>query len=155
MEVGFSFVQVQFFPAPYYPGATSHVRAAAKEPLCTAANKEEQKKQKYTEAANAEGMAFRPFVLETYGAFGKEAQQIVKQAVKEMADKLPPDTLTKAGLSTWTAASFRTHYLQRISICLQKGNAKAIIKRAQRDFKMAGHHGTPLTPPRDHLAEGD
>jgi hypothetical protein len=110
------------------------------------------KEQKYTRPCELQGYDFKPFILETYGAFGTTAQQIIKAAAAKIADKLPDNHLSKLGMRTWTASSFKAHFMQRISISLQRGNAKAIIRRARRDFKLAGQDERDASPPRDHYA---
>src|SRR4051812_11141495 len=58
--------------------APSHFKVAIKGPLAAAYKREQEKKKKYDELADASECDFIPFVLEAHGAFGKSAQQIVK-----------------------------------------------------------------------------
>ena len=59
-----------------HPSAKSYVKVAAR-PLGAAAARERDKVREYGEKARQEGMAFLPFVMETYGAFGKHALEIL------------------------------------------------------------------------------
>ena len=73
----------------------------------------------------------------------------VYKAVALMKAKLGDDLLARLGVNTWTASSFHTHFMQRISLSLQRGNARTIIKRAARDFRIAGQPEAPTSPPRE------
>jgi hypothetical protein len=132
-----------------HPAAPSYVERAATNPLHAADAREKQKNNKYLSACSKEGMAFTPLVIESYGAIGTSAAATIKRAVSFMQAKLPDDFLSKLGVNTWTASSFHVHFLQRISISLQRSNAKMIQKRAARDFKIVGRPQAPASPPRE------
>jgi hypothetical protein len=140
-----------FDVAVTHPCAASYVQNAAGRALHAATDREKRKCAKYSRACNSQGLAFKPFVIETYGAFSTEAQATVKAAVAKMAAKLPNDAFSELAMGTWTASSFRSHFLQRISIALQRGNAIAIQSRALRDFKLAGSDERATSPPRENL----
>jgi hypothetical protein len=136
-----------------HPCARTWIQRAAGAPLHAAAEREKKKRNKYNQACASQGLSFAPFVLETYGALGAEAQKIVKAAVAKIALKLPDDHFSRLAIRSWTATSFRAHFLQRISISLQRGNSKAIRLRALRDFKLVGRQDSRIeSPPRDSLA---
>ena len=59
-----------------------------------------------------------------------------------MNNKLPEDTAT-----SWTAASFSSHFTQRISMAIAKGNARAMRLRATRDFALSGYNPPVVDPP--------
>src|SRR3954464_12626924 len=58
--------------------APSHLKVAIRGPLAAAYKREQEKKKKYDELADASECDFIPFVLEAHGAFGKNAHPIVK-----------------------------------------------------------------------------
>jgi hypothetical protein len=132
-----------------HPAAASYVHNASTSSLHSADLRETMKNNKYLDACRCEGMAFQPLVLETYGAVGQGAEKTIKKAVALIKTKLPEDALSKLGVNTWTASSFHLHFLQRIAIALQRGNAKCILKRAARDFRIAGRPEAPTSPPRE------
>ena len=101
-----------------HPTAATYVDGAAETPLHAATQREIKKDSKYLAACTADGMAFSPLVFESYGAFGTRAHAVLKAAVKKIAAKLPDDAFSKMGVHTWTASSFRSYFMQRISIGL-------------------------------------
>ena len=82
------------------------------------------------EACKAVDTTFKPFVMETYGAMGRKAKAFFKEAIRIMENKLNDDEPR-----TWTATSFATSWMQKLSVSLQRGNAQAILYRAARDRK--------------------
>ena len=81
-----------------------------------------------------------------YGA--SSAAHTVKKAVATIKANLPDDVLSKLGANTWASSSFNVHFVQRISVALQRDNAKTIIERAQLDFRMALRPEATTSPPR-------
>ena len=57
----------------------------------------------------------------------------MRRAAQIVTDALPEEQAT-----TWTADSFTAFYAQRMSIAVQRANAKAIRLRSARDFRIAG-----------------
>ena len=81
-------------------------------------------------------MKFEPAVLEVFGAMDATAQQLIKGSAALLSNQLLEGTA-----STWTADSFAAFHSQRISISLQRSNAKAIRLRAMRDLRASDHLG--------------
>jgi hypothetical protein len=138
-----------------HPCGDSYVAQAARTSLHTATYWEKRKRHVYEQACKCKGYSFTPLACESYGAMGADLERTVKKAVATMAAKLPKDHLRVAGVNTWTASTFHLHFLQRIGIAIQRGNAKAIRYRAQRDFRVSSRERRPLSPPVDHLASDD
>jgi hypothetical protein len=137
-----------------HPCAPSYVHQAATSSLHAASYWERRKVRAYGEACRGMGYAFTPLCFESYGAIGADAERFIKKAVRVMASKLPKDYLKLTGANTWTASSFHLHFLQRIGIAIQRGNAKAIRRRALRDFRVSSRERQPVSPPRDHMSDG-
>ena len=55
-------------------------------------------------------------------------QGLFKEAIRIVENKLGDDDPR-----TWTATSFASMWMQRMSVSLQRGNAQAILYRAVRD----------------------
>jgi len=68
-----------------HPCAATYVHQAAQRPLSAATRRERNKINRYMEAARARGARFLPFVMESYGAFGKEADKFVRVLAAEAA----------------------------------------------------------------------
>ena len=85
-------------------------------------------------------MVFSAPVIEVFGAMNKPAEDIIKTAAKLVKNELAEGTVT-----TWTADSFAAFHQQRISIALQRANAKTIRYGALRDFKSSDYSG--VAPP--------
>lgn len=84
-------------------------------PLKSAADAEKVKITKYAALAAKQAATFQPFVLETYGAFGKRASEVLKMlriAAAKSVFALPI-----------ALDSFAAHAARTLSVALQKGNA--------------------------------
>ena len=123
-----------------HPSATTYVQAASNFNNATAARIERQKVVEYDEACNGEGYAFFPVGFESYGAFGEGASQFVERCCSIINNELP-----EGMAHTWTTQSFRSFYVQRISIAIQRGNKRAIRLRSTRDMRVDG--ATGVDPP--------
>lgn len=99
------------------PTQQALVQLASTEALVAAGRREEEKRSKYTHVINdfGPGTEFVPFVLEGTGAWGNAACQFlekVKQQAKNNQDSTPTNS--------WTARTFKTYWLQRISVAFQR-----------------------------------
>jgi len=101
-----------------HPSAPTYFTAAAR-PLGAAETREKSKLKEYEEKARQEGMAFQPFVMETYGAFGKQASEILD----ELATEASQNGLYQIGGMKWSLFAIRA-----LSVCLQWGNAMVLLK---------------------------
>ena len=99
-----------------HPASKSYCRAGAKA-LGAAAGREKDKKRQYSDLARAEHLDFIPFVLETFGGFGREATHLL-------------DTLTEEGslngVESLGGMGARTFFTRALSVCLQSGNAQVM-----------------------------
>jgi hypothetical protein len=128
-----------------HPSAPSYI-AAAQAKLGAAVSREKKKEHKYGEACKAVDVSFKPFVFETYGAMGSKARSLFKGAIRIMENKLNDDDPR-----TWTATTFSTMWMQRMSVSLQRGNAQAILYRAARDRKGITGEPDAEPPPTIHV----
>ena len=119
-----------------HPCAASYLPAAKDDDLGAAGIRGGIKKGKYLGPCRHHDMKFEPAVLEVFGAMDATAQQLIKGSATLLSNQLPEGTA-----STWTADSFAAFHSQRISISLQRSNAKAIRLRAMRDLRASNHLG--------------
>ena len=108
-----------------HPASPSRTSA---NPLAAAGIAEQAKIAKYQELTSRRTSTFLPFVLESYGAFSKHAQQVLKTlqvAAANSAAALPSGV-----------GSFRDHAARCLSMALQKGNA-LVAKRGATEARAA------------------
>ena len=96
------------------PTAPTQLRAASAtgphlQPLAAAAAAELQKHRKYDSQCAAHGWTLVPFVLETYGAHGTQARQLLQRMAPHAVDHSPE--------------AFLAHATAVLSVALQAGNA--------------------------------
>ena len=101
-----------------HPSAKTY-RTAAARPLGAAAIREKSKCNAYEEKSRKEDLAFLPFVMETYGAFGKKASETLAELAAEASHN---------GLHQIAGMNFTTFAVRALSVCLQSGNAMALLK---------------------------
>jgi hypothetical protein len=89
-----------------YPCADSHIGIASNAQCAAAAKRENEKKTKYDRFANRNGYTFVPFVMETFGAIGKCAEQFIRDLSNTTNDESNCD-----------------YFKRRCAIALQRGNA--------------------------------
>jgi len=97
-----------------HPAATTYAPMASKTPLVAAKNREVIKHSKYDLIAVNEKSSFVPFVMETFGGFGGEALNFLKQISRCHSELTPTPSPTGA---------FKTLVSRALSVCLQRGNA--------------------------------
>jgi hypothetical protein len=97
-----------------HPSAKSYVNMASTTPLSAAAKREHYKHLKYDLLAADEKSTFIPFVLETFGGFGKEASRFIKKLGSMFHELL---------LSPGPRRLFSSKIYNAISVCLQRGNS--------------------------------
>jgi hypothetical protein len=103
--------------------APSHVKIAARGPLAAAYKREQEKMKKYETLARENGCQFVPFVLEAHGAFGKRAQEVVKDVAS---------TALKYGLLMEDEAKqLKKTLVDRIAVTLQRHNATTLMQGQQ------------------------
>ena len=112
--------------------------AAAQHPLGAAIRRASSKHGKYDREL-ADGHRFEAWIVETFGALGPEARArfqrlvgIVQREGEQAGDR-------------YAGARFAQRWLQRLSICLQRGNAVTLIRRSRADHRRAsGQRGRPV-----------
>jgi hypothetical protein len=111
-------------------------------PLVATIHTAKTKHTKYDAIARVNDYTMIPFVLESYGGFGKEAVKLL---------------LTLAGHSKeYTPKQFLTHAYHRLSVALQSSNANLALQ-AMQQFNLEQHSGSPLRHAarrRDRTADG-
>ena len=115
------------------PCASTYLQAAKNKELAAADARCGGKIGKYDVPCKAHDIEFRPAVIELFGAMSPHMEGLISHAAQLLEDSLPEDTVT-----TWTADSFSAFHQQRISVALQKANAKSIRLRSARDTYTAG-----------------
>jgi hypothetical protein len=103
------------------PAAPSHSQAG-QSTLLVASQAERQKRAKYIELARARGAEFVPFVLETFGAVGKQAQDFMRKIASYASVMHAP----------WTSFEVRVGLISAVQIALQMGNAHVLELGYQR-----------------------
>jgi hypothetical protein len=88
--------------------------------LTATAIREQAKTQKYAAFAEQQRVAFCPFVVESYGALGKCALEIVNALARRANASVVPSAL---GFSVW---SYKTWALAAMSAAVQRGNSKLV-----------------------------
>ena len=94
-----------------HPAATTYAPMASKTPLVAAKNREGMKHSKYDLIAANEKSSFVPFVMETFGGFGGEALNFLKQISRCHSDQNPTPSPTGA---------FKTLVSRALSVCLER-----------------------------------
>ena len=97
-----------------------HIAVAAQTPLKAASDREKAKIKKYRVHCELGGDKFNAFVLESYGAWGAEAVQVLDAIVGHARVMDLPE-----------ARQLRLETIWRVSIALQKGNAQVITQGCQ------------------------
>jgi hypothetical protein len=106
-----------------HPNAPSLVSRAAQAPLAAALDAEQYKRARYGDMAESMGAAFSAFAVETYGAFGPQAAELVERiaAYARISD-------------CWPSKSVLTGLTNAVAMAIQKGNARVLatgIKRSR------------------------
>jgi len=100
-----------------HPCAASYVRLAAQKHLAAAFARENAKRKDYEGPAQKDGAVFVPFVIETFGAFGFAAKDLLKK-VRAFA--------TKSGSFVGNVDELKAATITRIAIALQRHNARTL-----------------------------
>lgn len=125
-QVNFSRGNIMIDASITHPSAPSLCRSAAARPLAAAKRREKLKESKYSTIARDEECQFVPFVMESYGSFGKQAFKFLKEVSYHSNDTslLPVTTI---------------QMVRALSICLQTGNAFVLLSGCMqaREWKSA------------------
>eukprot|EP00042_Codosiga_hollandica_P024761 m.106000 g.106000 ORF g.106000 m.106000 type:complete len:189 (-) comp51669_c0_seq7:73-639(-) len=115
------------------PHASHLITTASKQQLHAANEGVKEKKQKYS-AYIAEGERFFPLAMETFGGIHDQIREFVGLASWRV-NNVAYDS------NTYTAPTFSTYWLQRLSVTLWRENAKMVHLVAQRTRALRGEHG--------------
>jgi hypothetical protein len=105
-----------------HPSAPSHIRRAVTA-LGTASFKEKEKLDLYFLKAQQDGRRFYPFVLESFGAIGKNAREFIAVLQDEAAAH---------GVRALYGYKFTDYVLRSISVTLQLGNSYLLTTAAKQ-----------------------
>ena len=132
------------------PHAPAYLSAAASRPLGCAERRESAKRARHEEDVRRAGNTFTPLVLETYGAMGPGAEAWFRGCIA-VAEIQRPEWLEEGQEATqewerWARAQLSANWQRRISITLQRGNARVLRSgilraRAGVGVRVYGHMG--------------
>ena len=105
-----------------HPSAVSNVERACQSKLAVTFEAERLKKAKYTLLATAHNATVTPFALETFGAFGDCARELVKRIAKSC----------KPEVTGWTPHQILYGLSNEVAIALQRGNERIVTRCLQR-----------------------
>ena len=101
-------------------------------PLAAASDAENKKFRDYSALALQHGATFIPFALESYGAFGTRAREVMN-----LLRRAAGNTVL---LAADVPGGFPTYATQKIALALQRGNA-AIARRGAVESRVAAAGG--------------
>ena len=132
------------------PHAPAYLSAAASRPLGCAERRESAKRARHEEDVRRAGNTFTPLVLETYGAMGPGAEAWFRGCIA-VAEIQRPEWLEEGEEASqewerWARAQLSADWQQRISVTLQRGNARVLRSgilraRAGVGVRVYGHMG--------------
>ena len=86
---------------------------------------EKSKREKHGPAVAANNLAFVPVAIESTGAWGKDAQGLLRRLARRVEDAAPPS-------ATWAAPSFTQYWLQRMVVHIMRARMQGIRRIADR-----------------------
>ena len=119
------------------PHAPTYLSAASSRPLGCAALRESAKRSRHEADVVRAGGHFVPLVYETYGAMGREAEVWFRGLIA-VAHIEPPEWMAGAEApeleeyDRWARAQLSADWRRRMSVALQRGNARIILGGAAR-----------------------
>ena len=105
-----------------HPTAVSNVERACRSKLAVTFEAERLKKVKYAQLAASHNADVTPFALETFGAFGDSARDLVKRIAKS----------SKPEITGWTQHQILYGLSNEVAIAFQRGNERIITRCFQR-----------------------
>ena len=106
-----------------HPEGSAYLHKAADEDGAAAAGAAEDKRRRYPAWALPGGRLI-PFSVETFGRWGREALDFMRSA----ADAVAEQNEQVACRGHWGKASLLNAWHSRLSVALQKGNAKCLLQ---------------------------
>ena len=107
-----------------HPWSSEVISASASTEGAAASRREQKKTEKYSRERllGKETVTAVPLVLEHFGRWGQQAEMYLQHLSSRSTD----------AYGTTNASSFKTHWRERMSIQLQKANARVIYRKVER-----------------------
>ena len=106
-----------------HPTSVSYITVACQGPLRAAEAAAQEKRRRYAAMAHAEGATFVPFVIETFGGFGKDAKAFIADLAR----------FASTTSQVWSAAETRFMVRAEVQRALFEGNlrvANAVLQES-------------------------
>ena len=110
-----------------FPCARSYVGRASRERLYAATKREADKLTAYGDLGPHQLVTF---AIESFGALGPGARGLVDKCARIRQDRLGQEAAT----ASWSTRTFRSYWLQRFAVCLQRMIGRGIESRALADW---------------------
>ena len=110
------------FPSVACP---SSLPQASEEGLFAARTAEKSKRDKHGPAVAANNLEFVPVAIESTGAWGKDAQGLLRRLARRVGDAAPTS-------ATWAAPSFTQYWLQRMGVHVMRARMQGVRRIADR-----------------------
>ena len=132
-----------------HPTSLSYVETACQGPLRAAEAAAQEKRRRYAAMAHADGAEFVPFIVETFGGFGKDARTFIADLAKFAATTS----------QVWSAAETRFLVRAEVQRALFEGNlrvANAVLQESNPIRYASGrYHAVAPRPRRPPALEVD
>jgi hypothetical protein len=132
------------------PLAKKLLTQSSKHQLYAAEVGADQKRKHYAAFTQANShIKFIPFVMESFGAMHSDARHLIS-TLAARANNLPPDS------ATYAAPTFATYWTQRLSVCLQRENAKMsrqVVERSVAQYPTTASSEDPRNEPAEELED--
>jgi hypothetical protein len=129
-----------------HPTSNSYVETACQGPLRAAEAAAQEKRRRYAAMAHADGAAFVPFVVETFGGFGNDARAFISDIAKFAATTS----------QVWSAAETRFMVRAEVQRALFEGNlrvANAVLQESNPIRYASGRYHAVAPRPRRPFAQ--
>ena len=110
-----------------FPCASTYVARASRERLYAANKREADKARVYGDMGPHRLVTF---AVESFGALGPGARGLVEQCARVRHNRL----VQEAATASWSTRSFRSYWLQRFAVCLQRMIGRGVESRAVADW---------------------
>ena len=100
------------------PTQDAIIHRAADSPAAAIEMRKASKNRAHFENCRAQGIAFKPLVVETFGGWDADAVKLLKKLGRHSARRRGKDDAVEI-----------KHFFQRLSVALQRGNAALLLDR--------------------------
>ena len=118
-----------------HPTAVSHLSTSASAPLATLKAAEREKTRKYCQMAKENNAKFIPFAVETYGAIGDGARELIRLIANAAYNSS----------AVYSAKTIEQGLLSAVAIAVQRGNA-IVINEAMRTYHNGALNNFSINP---------